>query len=238
MSARPPVLPLHGLGTSADTTWRTNGWIDLLGDEGREVIAPDLLGHGAAPRPIDPVAYTRLEAEVADQLPPGPIDAIGFSLGARILLTLAASEPERFRRLVVAGVGANLFRPMDPEPLAQALEQGRATGDPGIDYFIRLATSGATDGRAMAALLRSPGRGPLDPAALRAVTLPVLVVMGGADFAGPPDPPVDALPEARLLLLARCDHASTPKDLRFLDAAITFLADGLDDGHDDGHERP
>ena len=58
MSA-PPVLLLHGFGTTAATTWGENGWIDLLTDSGRTVIAVDLLGHGTAPTPHDPAAYDR-----------------------------------------------------------------------------------------------------------------------------------------------------------------------------------
>jgi pimeloyl-ACP methyl ester carboxylesterase len=107
----PPVLLVHGLGTSCARTWGDNGWIDLLADAGREVIGVDLLGHGDAPKPHDPSAYDRLEHDVAGRLPEGePVDAIGFSLGGRVVLTLAAEQPSRFRRIVVAGVGANLFR--------------------------------------------------------------------------------------------------------------------------------
>ena len=48
-----PVLLVHGFATSAARTWGDNGWIDLLGDAGRQVIAPDLLGHGDAAKPHD-----------------------------------------------------------------------------------------------------------------------------------------------------------------------------------------
>src|SRR4051795_1961430 len=104
----PPVLLVHGFATSARRTWGDNGWIDLLGDVGREVIAVDLLGHGQADKPHDPAAYARLEADVADVLPDEPVDAIGFWMGARTILTIAADQPDRFRRIVATGVGANL----------------------------------------------------------------------------------------------------------------------------------
>ena len=61
----PPVVLVHGFATSADRTWRDNGWIDLLTDVGRQVITIDLLGHGEADKPHDPAAYERLEALVA-----------------------------------------------------------------------------------------------------------------------------------------------------------------------------
>ena len=95
-SAAPAVLLLHGFATSAARTWGENGWLDLLQDTGRTVLAPDLLGHGTTPKPHDPAAYTDLRAGVAEVLPDEPVDAIGFSLGARTLLELAVERPERF----------------------------------------------------------------------------------------------------------------------------------------------
>src|SRR5262245_28980134 len=100
-----PVLLVHGFATSAARTWGDNGWIDLLGDAGRQVVAPDLLGHGDAPRPHDPEAYAGMESHLVAALPDRPVDAIGFSLGARMILTLAVEDPGRFSRIVVAGVG-------------------------------------------------------------------------------------------------------------------------------------
>ena len=91
--ADPAVLLVHGFATSAARTWGENGWIDLLRDVGREVLAVDLLGHGEADKPHDPAAYARLEADVVDRLPDAPVDAIGFSLGARTILTIAAPQP-------------------------------------------------------------------------------------------------------------------------------------------------
>src|SRR5687768_10890987 len=100
----PPVLLLHGMATSAARTWGENGWLDLLADAGRPAIALDLLGHGDAAKPHEPEAYEALEQDVVDRLPDGPVDAIGFSLGARTILAIAARHPERFRKIVTGGV--------------------------------------------------------------------------------------------------------------------------------------
>ena len=53
-------------------------------------------------------------------------------------------------------------------------------------------------------------------------------LVGERDFAGPADPLVEALPDARLVVLPRTDHFSTPKDFLAMDAALTFLEDGPD----------
>lgn len=221
-AAPPPVLLLHGLATTAERTWRDNGWIDLLADTGRTVLAPDLLGHGSAPKPHEPAAYADIGSAVVAGLPGGPVDAVGFSLGARVLLARAAEDPGRFRRLVVAGVGANLFRRQDRDVIVRALEGDADPGDPVARYFAGLAAQPGMDGRALAALLQATEE-PLTREAVASVTCPVLVVIGDRDFAGPPDPLVDALPDSRLVVLRGTDHFATPKDLRFIDATLDFL---------------
>jgi pimeloyl-ACP methyl ester carboxylesterase len=221
-----PVALVHGFGTSSDRTWRDNGWVDLLTDAGRDVVAPDLLGHGSAPKPHDPAAYDTLEADLADRLPPGPLDAIGFSLGARVLLTLATRDPSRFSRLVVAGVGANLFRDEGSGLVVDAVEGRGDPSNPVLQYFAGLASQPGVDRAALAACLRSP-RPPLGPEVLAAVELPVLVVLGDRDFAGPADPLVEALPQVTFVPLRGVDHFATPKDFGFIDAALEFLDAGL-----------
>ncbi len=60
-------------------------------------------------------------------------------------------------------------------------------------------------------------------AELSQVRRPVLVVLGDRDFAGPADPLLSALPDARLATLRNVDHFATPKAMGFLDAALGFL---------------
>ncbi len=221
----PPVLLLHGVATSAARTWGENGWIDLIRESGRPVLALDLLGHGDAPKPHDVEAYDGLEQHIIDQLPDEPVDVIGFSLGARTTLALAIDKPERFRKIVVAGVGANLFA-VDEER-HKAIAKGIA-GDPDPDdrtsfYFSQLAESPEIDRLALAALLKRKHPWPVTAEGLAKVTNPVLVVLGDGDFAGPADPLVEALPNATFLGLRKADHFSVVKDFRFIDAALQFI---------------
>lgn len=219
----PPVLLVHGFGTSFDLTWVANGWVDLLADEGRAVIGVDLLGHGTAPKPTDPTAYDDLGGRIRDALPAeGPVDAIGFSLGAKTLLGVAAAEPDRFRSLVVAGVGANLFRSSDHSAVVDAVRTGDDGGNPGLRYFAGLADLPGNDREALAACMANGGGG-VGEDDLARITCPVLVVLGDSDFAGPADPLVAALPDATFVELARTDHAKTPKSFGFIDAALDFL---------------
>jgi pimeloyl-ACP methyl ester carboxylesterase len=227
VTAAPPVVLVHGMATSSTRTWGDNGWLDLLGDMGRRAVPLDLMGHGDADRPSDPAAYDRLEDDLYERLPGGPIDAVGFSLGARTLLVLASRHPDRFRSLVVAGVGENLFREHrreDSEALARAFEGHADPDDPRLRYFATLADAPDQDPSALAALVRRPHRDTLSADDLARITCPVLVVIGDGDDAGPADPLVERLPDARLVVLRNVDHFATPKAMGFLDVALDFLA--------------
>ncbi len=218
-----PVLLVHGFTTSAERTWREPGWIDLLTDAGRPVIAPDLLGHGDAPKPHDVEAYGAVEELVAAELPDdGPVDAIGYSAGAAIVLALAVEDPDRFERIVVGGVGGGLFAERDGNPILDALE-GRGDPDHLVNqHFKSLAESDGNDPKALAAFIQR-ARPTLTPEVLAAVTNPVLVVLGDQDFAGPGEPLAEALPNGELLTLPRVDHFGLPKAFPFLERALQFI---------------
>ena len=223
----PPVVLVHGFATSAARTWGDNGWLDILGDVGREALAPDLLGHATADRPTDPAAYDALEDDLLRRLPVEPVDAVGFSLGARTLLTLASDRPERFHSLVVAGVGANLFRDdATSDVIAAAVEGAAPADDPVARYFATLAEAPDQDPAALAALMRRPNPRPLPAEGLARITCPVLVVLGDQDFAGPAEPLLERLPHARLVTLRGVDHFATPKNFGFIDAVLAFLDAG------------
>jgi pimeloyl-ACP methyl ester carboxylesterase len=218
----PPVVLVHGFATSSARTWGENGWLDLLGDVGRTPIPIDLLGHGTAEKPHDPAAYDQMEQLVLDRLPDEPVDGIGFSLGARVLVTLACDHPERFSRLVLTGVGANLLRSEGSDLIVRAIEGDGDATNPVVQYFAGLAQHPESDREALAACMRSP-RPALTPERLAKVDLPVLVVIGDKDFAGPGEPLVEALPQAELVTLRNVDHFATPKDFGCIDAALDFL---------------
>jgi len=221
----PTVVLVHGLAGSAATTWRDAGWLDLLADAGRATLALDLPAHGANPWPADE-DIPRLDRWVLDQLPAEPVDAIGFSLGAKTLLLAAAAEPHRFHRLVVAGVGSNLFvQDGGSARMAELLESGDAE-DPTARYFLEHATRSGMDPGALARVLRSE-QGIVTAELLANVTVPTLVVLGERDFVAPADPLLDALPDPSFKQLRGVDHFSTPKDFGFLDAALEFLGAAL-----------
>jgi pimeloyl-ACP methyl ester carboxylesterase len=221
----PSVLLVHGWGGSFALTWQQTPLVPLLEDAGRSVIGVDLLGHGTAPKPHEPEAYDDLTLRIEQALPDHPVDAVGFSLGAMTLLQLAARRPEAFNRIVVAGIGDNLFRPDDggSARIVAALEGTGDESDVGAQIFRQYAEQPGNDIVALAAIMKRPRRPRLTEADYARITCPTLVVIGDKDFAGPGDPLAAALPNSRLVVLKRVDHFATPENFGFIDATLEFL---------------
>jgi pimeloyl-ACP methyl ester carboxylesterase len=221
----PPVMLVHGWGGSFSATWERSGFTALLADAGREVIGVDLLGHGTAPKPHDPAAYGDMTARIFEAMPHGQVDAIGFSLGAMTLLRAAVAEPDRFRRLVLAGIGRNVFE-TDTEStrrIVEAITNGGESDDNHARLFAQYASRPGNDPAALAAIMsRPPGPRPTE-AELATVTCPVLLAVGDADFVLPADRLLAALPDATFRSLRRTDHFATPESFDFIDAALEFI---------------
>jgi pimeloyl-ACP methyl ester carboxylesterase len=225
MDPRPPVALVHGFASSAEHNWAATGWLDLLAEAGRAVIAVDMLGHGRAPRPTSPDAYQSVESDVAGALRGrGRVDAIGFSAGAAVLLRLAASCPGRFRRLALLGIGSGVLDHPDPAAIIAALEGDPDPEDTRGIVFRRLADSLDNDRAALVAFLRRRPT-PLTAADLARIACPVLVVLGDGDPAGPGDGLAAALGQARLVTLKGVDHFGTPSDVRCMQAVLGFIGE-------------
>ena len=220
----PSIVFVHGFGTSHNATWVANGWTALLEDAGRDVIGIDMLGHGTAEKPTDPDAYENIEENVLSQFPDTPVDAVGFSMGAVVLLHLAATAPSRFNRLVVSGVGKNLFERDQNfrDSIADAVETGSADS-PELRYFAQLPEAPDANRLALAAFIRRKNPPEFSAESLSNLSTPTLVVVGENDFVFPPDQLVDALPNVKLVTLPGVDHFATPKNFGFMDAALDFL---------------
>ena len=223
-----PVVLVHGWGGSFRDTWQKPGINALLEDIGRIPIGLDLLGHGEQDKPHDPDAYTELPSWLLAHLPDNPVvDAVGFSLGALTILRALVAAPQRFRKVVLAGIGDGVFTKSSPDAhkrIVDALE-GRAPED---DTFARMfAHYGNTPGNdllALTAIMKRPASEPVTEEQLSAITNEILIVIGDADFAGPATRLAAAFPNAKLTVLRNTDHFATPESFSFIDAILEFLA--------------
>ena len=117
--SRPLAVLVHGVTSSSRTWWRVG---PALAERGFRVLAVDLRGHGASPRPVAGLAATDLAADVAETVAGAQGDQkatdaagtagagqaapvvdllVGHSLGALVALELVTSRPGFARRLVL-----------------------------------------------------------------------------------------------------------------------------------------
>jgi len=232
----PPALVLHGF-TGDHTTM--GGLVDVLAAH-RTVVAVDLVGHGASDAPADTRHYeadalvTQL-AGLLSSVGPEPADLVGYSLGGRIALTLAARRPEKVAGLVAIGASPGLAGPAAADrrrsdcTLADALEAD------GVEAFVdswmalpmwdslreRLGPEAWETSRrqrlgsnpvGLANNLRGFGTGAMPPLHddLPSVTAPTLLVVGEEDtkFRRIADEMRRALPSARMTVIGEAGHAA------------------------------
>lgn len=98
----PPFVIAHGLYGAA----RNWGSLTRAFARKRETLAVDLRGHGDSPRawPLNyPAMAADLGAFIAREAG-GKADLLGHSMGGKVAMTLALTQPERIRRLIAADV--------------------------------------------------------------------------------------------------------------------------------------
>ncbi len=226
-----PVLLLHGFASNGRVNWVSTSWTKALADAGFRAIVMDHRGHGESDKPHDPEAYSApLMAEDArrllDHLGIGKADVMGYSMGARVAAFLAIRHPQRVRSLVLSGMAANLLKGVkDSDEIADALEADspEEIRSPKGRAFRQFAERVGGDLKALAACMRA-GRVPVDPDALRALPMPVLVTVGSRDeIAGPPEPLLRHMPQATAFVIPGRDHMNAVGDRNHKQAVVEFL---------------
>jgi len=198
--------------------------VDILADFDCAASRIDLPGHGSSKPETDPTAYSNMVEDVFSELPV-PIDAIGFSAGAELLVRMAIAHPDGFERIALLGLGDNIFETSDPSALASALEGEAEPEDIQARLFYRLAASTGNDPMSLSAFLRRP-REPIGEAELSAISCPVLVVLGERDMTRTADRLLAALPSASFVSVPGVDHFATLSDFGVIDATMKFFGLG------------
>ncbi|MFY1699673.1 MULTISPECIES: alpha/beta fold hydrolase [unclassified Solwaraspora] len=218
VAGRPVAVLIHGIGPDSLASW----YLSLahpLSDAGFRVIMYDLRGHGRTERP--PTGY-RMDDLVDDLVGlldrlgvDVPVHLLGNSLGGSIAFGYAARYPDRVASVVavesapataqwLARVGRQLVRAAQPDGDGGPLEMAARGGERGARYAaaVRQLVVATTAGRDL------PASTPADPAAIRAITCPVLGIFGSDSSAADLAPAlVELLPQTELVIVPGHRHA-------------------------------
>ncbi len=229
----PTIVLIHGFTSSLQGNWRGPGIIDAIVSAGRQVVALDCRGHGESGKPQDPAAYggSAMADDVIalmDHLGIGQTDLMGYSMGGFISAGLLVRYPERFRSVVLAGVGDALvlsgYRPARGAVMAEAMEspEGGEVEDKTARGFRIFAERTGND---LAAMQRAPSRATYDPTKLADVTVPVMVLIGEGDvLVGPADQLAATIPRAKLVVVPG-DHLTAVGQPLLKKAVLDFLTE-------------
>ena len=233
----PTVLLLHGFTGCAETLEAAAG---ALRAAGLRTLRVDLVGHGRSDAPDEVSAYGIERcaddlARVLAELGVPRAHVLGYSMGGRAALFLAARHPERVRSLLLIGASAGIAEPQaraarvaSDEALARAILAGgvpafvdRWMAQPLFASQARLGEAAlarerrlrlANRAHGLAGSLRGMGSGAQPPLheALGAVRCPVLLVAGAEDakFTAIARDLAGRLPCARVALVERAGHAA------------------------------
>ena len=228
----PPVLLIHGFGSSGKVNWVDTGWVEALKEAGYRAITFDNRGHGQSKKLYDAGLYfahdMALDAKrLLDHLGLGRVPVIGYSMGARIAAFLALQHPEHVCCCVMGGMGMNLITGLaDSEEIISALTAeslADVRGKTGRQFRIFAEHTGA-DKAALAACMVS-SREPMTEQQVRKIAVPVLVATGSEDeMAGPAEAIVALLQQGEAMTIERRAHMRATGDPQFKRAALAFLA--------------
>ena len=227
-----PIVLVHGFASSLQENWVQTGWVKRLVSAGRRVVALDCRGHGKSAKPRYPSAYgsETMAADVIrlmDDLEIVRADLMGYSMGGAVALDLIMRHAERFRRVVLGGVGAVSRGATESSAIADALSTDKPATirDAVARAFRQFAEQRDNDLKALAAYMRRRRSRPALEA-LAAISMPVLVVVGEKDdIVSRADVLADAIPGARLLTVPVRDHLTVVPDRRYKEAVLRFLAE-------------
>ena len=228
-----PVTLLHGFTQSG------RSWLEIISrmPEGWRWIVPDLRGHGETQtRPGAPCSMHACTEDLValwEELDLGRTHVVGYSMGGRLALHVAAQRPERVASLLTIGAHAGLDedaregRRQGDEALAERIEKEGI--EPFVDYwgasplFAGLARRGdsyVAEVRAerlknhvagLACSLRGMGAGVMEPVweQLARVKAPCTFVAGQLDhgYVASARRLAAAVPNGRVEIVPRAGHA-------------------------------
>ena len=226
-----PILLIHGFASNKHVNWIYTGWLDLLVNDGRRVIAIDNRGHGESYKYYAAEDYSApIMAEDAlkllDHLNVKKADLLGYSMGTRVAAFCALQAPERVRSLILGGMGYGLISGVgNPQPIVDGLlaETLSDVRDRTGRAFRAFAEQTKSDRLALAACIQS-ARKPISENDVAQIRVPTLIAVGSKDdVAGDPQRLADLMPNAKYLEITNRDHMTSVGDKIFQKGTVEFL---------------
>ncbi|QJQ33005.1 alpha/beta fold hydrolase [Sphingomonas lacunae] len=223
-----PVILLHGLFSNANVNWIRFGTAARIVEQGYRVIMADLRAHGESSAPHDPACYpddvlARDCEELIAHLGLSEFDLGGFSLGARttVRAVVGGLRPDR---VILGGMGlAGLAGWSGRRDFFLRAIDAYATARRGDDVWMAIQFMKTMKVDLVAARLLLGTFADTSPQALKAISMPTLVVCGADDEDnGSPCELVAALPDAKLATIPGT-HMSSVTEPALGEAMAAFL---------------
>jgi len=228
LGAGSPTLMIHGFLADAQINWIQPGIAAAVAALGRQVILPDLRGHGRSAAPTE-LANWPADALALDQmaliahLGLSDYDLVGYSLGARTAVRVMV-RGARPGKAVLGGMGdTGVMEAGDRADLFEdAIRHGEAAADPRSGRLIQamIAQQGLKS-EALLGVLASFA--PTSREQIEAIKTPTLVVCGDKDFDnGSPSALAALLPNGSVEIV-NGDHITAVVDPSLRSAITRFL---------------
>lgn len=241
----PAVILVHGATVSSRTNFERRWtqapdgrWVagdgptiaGVLRHAGARVVGLDLRGHGRSGRSADPDryrgdAFAHDVVAVADALGLDRFDAVGYSMGASVLMRLLDREP-RLRSVALCGTGPYMVTGDEAWTIdaVGAWFVDDVWDDERAQVFRLYAQLDVHDFASIGAALTGVSQAPRER--LAGARCPVLVQNGGNDDGEGDAARLAALiPGARALVVGAGDHGSAVFEAEFVDALVGFLSE-------------
>jgi pimeloyl-ACP methyl ester carboxylesterase len=239
----PPVLFLHGGMVFFDNSFAKQR--DYFASF-RTVIGIDQRGHGHSPDGPWSLSYKLMAddtAAIIEQLGLGPVDVVGHSDGADLALILVRDHPQLVHRLVISGANIRVALSAEekqraqwsPQQLAAHLRETAASLPPWfLSDYTRVSPDGPDHWMKLMAKCYDMWLQPvvIEPADLRNISLPVLVMAGDHDFTSVEENAevFRDLPHGQLMIVPASSHGTFNQRPELVNLAIREFLDQAADG--------
>jgi len=222
-----PVLLIHGFYSSGANDWPDDKWGEELVHKGRAAIVIDLPAHGSSARVGDTksATTTRVIEAIADLVAKegGPVDVIGYSLGARLAWSFASRHPGLVNSALLAGLSpGDPFAVIDYKAARTFADEGTPPADKMTAMIVGMAVGPDKDSHSLINLMEGLGSEPFDPGA-EAPKCPVLFVAGSEDQVAGGIDALEAHATGARTERVPGDHFSALHGQEFRKAAFRFL---------------